>query len=285
VAKVAPETTVWNRPSQASVVFSKLEFFEAASRAGLGAMIPEYTSLGTWGFLRRLRSLPRGQWIITPETGSSGKNQTLAEITEAAGMWKILRYQVQVLKRNFRWLTEHTVRFGSLPRWLAIRYVDHYRNDFGTYVSYRAFFHNSQLWFAYPHVSTKNWNTHTNEPDRPSAKVYGDIVKEMEFTLRETSAQVNQINKFVLLDIFALDFLIVDGSPVFLEAEIKYGPDGNFVEGQLVPYGEELALPKFIPGGIHQPLCADKMFEAMQQRTSPKMQNLTDYPEDSTDED
>lgn len=231
-----PGVAMWNPPSKASVAFSKLSFFQKMRQCGLDQHLPQYRELRSAELWRRAIFRDTQDYIFTPDSGSSGKNQVLLR-KGPTGPVRPVSNVFKLLVRNSFWLIRHRSRFGDFARWLAIEYLDHFDEQYWCFISYRAFFFGGEPYFAYPHVSLSNWNTHTDERDVPDITTYRMILTDMEALLKSNMQVLRQVASCVGLHFFALDFLIVGGRLICLEVEIKYGPDSNYVTGHIDRFG------------------------------------------------
>ena len=213
-----PAIAVMNSLEEFSIINFKSRFFDRLKSLGYSSYAPDYEEVNSvFSLLSTSLSYPL---IVRSNLDSGGINTYLC--------------------RN---MLESFVRFMSIkPEVIKIKYYDNYYPEFNCHASFRISFINRRLAFIYPHVSVSDWCIHTDMGDRSPTKesflaacefIY-DFVYRKYHIFRDLVASLN-------IHTLSIDFLVHDDKPIFLEVELKYGCDVNFVEGPLRRYDLDLS--------------------------------------------
>lgn len=239
-----PAAKIVNPPSRMETIRSKLAFFQEVQRHLGSDYVPKFFEISSVVKLWRTVTAPPYPVILGLDSAWSGKSKSLIRPETVASNWEKTKTFLWTISRMLVWGFPVYFMQGKAPKIVAVEYIDHYFEVHQTFASFRVFHMFEKLYFGYPHVSTKNWNTHTNEQDIPDWATYSQLVEVLKKAIKENPESFARLYEVIGLHSIATDLVLRDGKPVFLESEIKYGPDGNFITGQFERY--ELRGSRFL---------------------------------------
>lgn len=216
VKKLDINMNIINSPSSYIYIHYKHQFYSLLSNNGYSSFVPKNKLLSCICDLF-INSVPFPK-IIRSDISSGG-------------IETFLSYNYIDLVKCYR-------KINDKKHVIIIEYINNHRTS-GYYCSYRVFMCNNKIYFAYPHVSTKQWCAHTN-PEGYAPDI-SDYLHEYDIIINKIAENRNlfiRIQNLLQINHLALDVLLYDGKIFFCEPELKYGIDDNY-KRQLEHYNLE----------------------------------------------
>lgn len=213
-----PNIHIINPIEMFDIVYQKDKFFSLLQEHGYGKYTPQYLTIKS---IFDLSKIPLNYpYIIKLNSSTGGKDTYLIKnIIERYHYYFILKFEIWWRKIN----TEV----------LAVQYFNTFNDQHRHFTSYRIIMHNDKIAYCYPHVSTTNWCIHTDmEESSPNIIAYHFADKNLNEFISRKKEIFSSLRKIIGLHTVAIDFLIINDEPIFLEVELKYGCDENFIKGQ-----------------------------------------------------
>lgn len=222
-----PEKKIINPISKYIMLYKKDVFFNEMVKNGFNMSIPSFE---TYSNLQKvIKTTLKFPNIVKANNLSGGKLSYLARdkfhlicIYLLMNFIKKLAPLAKLFKKNI-----------SFEKIIGIEFFDTFNAEIDLFVTYRILFWGKYAYFLYPHVSKKDWCVHTDMKDDSINKE--DYLKAYDIGIKaylQNKALFEGVKKMVGLDIVVFDFLITGEKIIFLEPELKYGLDKNFIEGQ-----------------------------------------------------
>jgi len=229
-----PSIAVMNSIEEFPIINFKSLFFDRLRDLGYSSYVPNYEEVNSV-FSLLSTSLPY-PLIVRSNLDTGGRNTYLCRnMLESLVRFRFIKQDLTAGRQN-------RLEDFRAPEIIKVRYYDNYYPDFNCHASFRIIFINRRLAFIYPHISVSDWCIHTDMEDHSPAResflaacefIY-DFVRRKYDIFRDL---VNSLNIHTL----TIDFLVHDDKPIFLEVELKYGCDINFVKGPLRLYDLDLS--------------------------------------------
>lgn len=228
IRKNYPDIKIINPISKYNLLYKKDIFFDELTQNNFGKNIPAYKIFRTVeDVLKTKLAFP---YIMKANNLSGGKVSYVVKNKFQAFFYFLLMRFLQIGAPLAKLLNKKI----SFEKIMGVKLFDTYNKELELFVTYRILFFGNKAYYLYPHVSKNNWCVHTDMKDDTILKerytaAYDNGIK----AYNKNKELFSKIKNIVKLDTLVLDFLITkDNQIIFLEPELKYGLDLNFIEGQ-----------------------------------------------------
>ena len=237
--------------------FCLIIFFDELKSIGLNKYIPDFEIFNSVNQV--LRSQLKKPYILKANNLSGGKVSYLAKSKAQAVFIFVIMRLIQFLAPIAKILKRH-IAFDKI---MGVELFDTYNSDINLFITFRILYWGSDPYFLYPHVSKDHWCVHTDMKDDTIEKE--DYISAYNIGIKayKDNKKVFKIVKDLIgLDIVVFDFLVTkDSKVIFLEPELKYGLDLNFIEGQAIRFNLEADFFQQMQSNLRKKLiCFDALF-------------------------